>query len=68
MVLPLQHSFQVQHDLEWRIMRFQWVEPPNSRALRNGMRYCRDLVAAHKPFHVLVDFQGMPPVEMCDEL
>jgi len=36
--------------------------------LRAGMRYCRNLVALHKPFFVLVDFEGMPPVEMRDEL
>ena len=68
MILPLQQNFQVQHDPELRIMRFQWVGLPNPRALRNGMRYCRDLVAALRPYYVLVDFQGMPPVEMRDEL
>ena len=68
MVLPLQHNFRVQHDAALRLMRFQWVGGPDGRLLRAGMRYCRDLVALHKPFFVLIDFQGMPPVEMRDEL
>ncbi|GAB3574843.1 hypothetical protein [Hymenobacter daeguensis] len=68
MILPLQHNFQVQLDPERRIMRFQWLGPRNSRALRDGMRYCRDLVMQHRPHYVLVDFHGMPPVEMRDEL
>jgi hypothetical protein len=67
-VLPIQHEFQVQHDPALRLMRFQWVGAPVAQRLRAGMRYCRDLVALHKPFYVLVDFQGMPPVEMRDEL
>ena len=41
---------------------------PNSRALRNGMRYSRDLVEALHPYYILVDFNGLPPVEMRDEL
>ena len=49
-------------------MRFQWVGAPVAQLLRAGMRYCRDLVVLHKPFFVLIDFQGMPPVEMRDEL
>lgn len=49
-------------------MRFQWVGGYDGRTLRAGMRYCRDLVETHHPFYVLVDFHGMPPVEMRDEL
>ena len=49
-------------------MRFQWVGGPDGRLLRAGMRYCRDLVELHKPFYILVDFHGMPLVEMSDEL
>ncbi|MDO7850914.1 hypothetical protein [Hymenobacter convexus] len=68
MILPLSHNFQVQHDPELRLMRFQWVGGPNSRGLRAGMRYSRDLVEKLHPHFVLVDFAGMPPVEMRDEL
>ncbi|MDQ2769994.1 MAG: hypothetical protein M3Y54_05780 [Bacteroidota bacterium] len=68
MILPLQYNFQVQLDPELRIMCFQWVGPVNRQLLRNGMRYCRDLVAEHKPFYVLVDFHGMPLIDIRDEL
>lgn len=68
MILPLQYNFQVQLDPELRIMRFQWVGPVNRQLLRNGMRHCRDLVAVHKPYYVLVDFHGMPLIDIRDEL
>lgn len=68
MILPRQHNFQVQHDPALRLMRFQWVGAPQTHLLRAGMRYCRDLVGELQPHYVLVDFQGMPPVEMRDEL
>ncbi|GAA4038533.1 hypothetical protein GCM10022409_25090 [Hymenobacter glaciei] len=67
-MLPVQHRFQVQYDPELRLMRFQWVGAPLAHLLRAGMRYCRDLVEELHPHYVLVDFQGMPPVEMRDEL
>jgi hypothetical protein len=68
MIFPLAHNFQVQHDAELRLMRFQWVGGLNACALRAGMRYSRDLMEKLLPHYVLVDFQGMPPVEMRDEL
>lgn len=68
MIFPLQHNFQVQHDAALRLMRFQWVGAPTAHLLRAGLRYCRDLVEELHPYHVLVDFHGMPPVEMRDEL
>ena len=49
-------------------MRFQWVGAHTAQLLRAGMRYCRDLVEDLHPHYVLVDFNGMPPVEMRDEL
>jgi hypothetical protein len=49
-------------------MRFQWVGAPTAQLLRAGMRYSRDLVERLHPHYVLVDFHGMPPVEMRDEL
>lgn len=49
-------------------MRFQWEGAPRAHLLRNGMRHCRDLVEEIRPHYLLVDFQGMPPVEMRDEL
>lgn len=68
MILPRQHNFQVQHEPALRLMRFQWVGAPQTLLLRAGMRYCRDLVESLHPYYVLVDFHGMPPVEMRDEL
>jgi hypothetical protein len=49
-------------------MRFQWVGGEKPQLLRAGMRYCRDLVEELHPYYVLVDFHGMPPIEMRDEL
>ncbi|GAB3657135.1 hypothetical protein GCM10027594_29260 [Hymenobacter agri] len=68
MILPVQHNFLIQHDPEVRLMRFKWVGAPAAQLLRAGMRYSRDLVARLRPHFVLVDFHGMPPIEMRDEL
>ncbi|MBO2008477.1 hypothetical protein [Hymenobacter negativus] len=68
MVFPLAHNLQVQHDLDLRLMRFQWVGGPANHALRAGLAYGRDMVVANKPTHTLIDFHGMPLIDIQDEL
>ena len=68
MVFPLAYNLQVQHDLDLRLMRFQWVGGPANHALRAGLAYSRDVVVANKPTHTLIDFHGMPFIDIQDEL
>lgn len=68
MVFPLAHHLQVQHDSSLRLMRFQWVGGPSNHALRAGLAYGRDVVVANKPVHTLIDFHGMPLIDIQDEL
>jgi hypothetical protein len=68
MVFPLAHNLQVQHDMALALMRFQWVGGPANHALRAGLAYGRDLVVAHRPIHTLIDFHGMPLIDIQDEL
>lgn len=77
MILPLFDSLQVQHEASLRLMRFQWLDPAkhylrsalvHGRNLRPALVHGRDLVTALKPALVLVDFEGLPPISLQDEL
>ena len=67
MPLPLFDALQVQHDAARRLMRFQWLDQTNA-VLRPALAHGRDLVEAHRPTHVLMDFTGLPPIAVQDEL
>ena len=60
-------ALQVQHDAGRRLLRFQWLDPAN-HYLRPALEHGRDLVVTHQPTHVLMDFHGLPPVSLADEL
>ena len=77
MILPPFDSLQAQHDASLRLMRFQWLDPArhylrsalvHGRNLRPALLHGRDLVIAYKPAHVLIDFDGLPPISLQDEL
>jgi hypothetical protein len=68
MILPLNHNLQVQHNVALKLMRFQWAGSPANYALRAALAYGRDLVVANKPTHTLIDFHGMPLIDIQDEL
>lgn len=77
MLLPLFDALQVQLDADARFMRAQWREPAGhylraaqglERSLRPALLHGRDLLVAHQPAHVLVDFEGLPPISLPDEL
>ena len=67
MLLPLFHDLQVQSDADHQLLRFQWLNPANS-VLRPALAHGRDLVVQHQPTHVLVDFTGLPPLSIQDEM
>lgn len=67
MLLPPVDALHVQHDQARRLLRFQWLDSMNLR-LRAGLVYGRDLVVAHKPAHILVDFNGLPQLTVQEEL
>ena len=67
MLLPRFDDLQVQHDPDLRLMRFQWLNPGNA-VLRPALAHGRDLVVAHQPTQVLVDFTGLPPLSIQDEM
>ncbi len=77
MLFPLFDALQVQYDADLGFMRFQWREPAghylravqaSGRNLRPALAHGRDLVVAHRPAYVLVDFEGLPPISLADEL
>ncbi|MFD1467452.1 STAS/SEC14 domain-containing protein [Hymenobacter caeli] len=67
MLFPLFDALQVQHDAGLRLLRFQWLDLANHR-LRPALERGLELVVAHQPTHVLVDFEGLPPIGIKDEL
>lgn len=48
-------------------MRFQWLDRTRA-VLRPALAHGRDLVKTHQPTHVLMDFTGLPPIAVQDEL
>lgn len=67
MLLPLFDALQVQHDSALNLLRFQWLDLANHH-LRPALVHGRDLVMAHRPAQVLVDFTGLSPISVQDEL
>lgn len=58
-------------------MRLQWREPAghylravqaSGRKLRPALAYGRDLIVARQPAYLLIDFEGLPPISLADEL
>jgi hypothetical protein len=67
MLLPITDSLVVQTDDALRLLRFQWAAS-SRQAVRPAFARGRDLVIEYQPTRTLVDFSGLPPIGMADEI
>lgn len=67
MLLPISDSLLVQADADLRLLRFQWAAT-SSQPVRPALVRFLELVVAHQPRHLVVDFTGLPPIGFADEI
>ncbi|AWM33848.1 STAS/SEC14 domain-containing protein [Hymenobacter nivis] len=67
MLLPVVDSLVAQADAELRLLRFQWAIPSEAHTRPAFMRGLA-LLAQHQATRVLVDFTGMPPTSVTEEI
>ena len=67
MLLPVINSLVVQAEEDLRLLRFQWAVP-SMQPIRPAFEWGRDLLVARQPTRTLVDFTGLPPIGLADEL
>lgn len=67
MLFPVVDSLVAQADADLRLLRFQWAVPSEAHTRPAFVRGLA-LLAEHQAVRVLVDFTGMPPTSVTEEI